>query len=252
LEAVDERSLLLRADPLDCNKDGISGRPNYVKDPVTNALRVGRFGWKAEKVSVQHQVAEAAADDLDVGTSMFKDSTGKVELTDQDLAQMTTYMRLLSVPPQLNPLETDPDVLAGEQIFKTVGCANCHQTDMVTGANHPFTELRNQAIKPYSDLLLHDMGPDLADNSGVAASTDPMAPASASEWRTPPLWGMSKLVIVDPMHRTGNLGLLHDGRAASVTEAVLWHGGEASTVKAAFIALPTAQRNQLLAFVNSL
>jgi CxxC motif-containing protein (DUF1111 family)/cytochrome c553 len=252
LEAIDERSLLLRADPLDCNKDGISGRPNYIKDPVTNALRVGRFGWKAEKVSVQHQVAEAAADDLDVGTSMFKDSTGKVELTDQDLAQMTTYMRLLSVPPQLNPLETDPDVLAGEQIFKTVGCANCHQTDMVTGANHPFTELRNQAIKPYSDLLLHDMGPDLADNSGVAASDDPMAPAAASEWRTPPLWGMSKLIIVDPMHRTGNLGLLHDGRAKSVTEAVLWHGGEASVVKTAFIALPTAQRNQLLAFVNSL
>jgi CxxC motif-containing protein (DUF1111 family) len=252
IEAIDERSMLLRADPLDCNMDGISGRPNYIKDPVTGALRIGRMGWKAEKVSVQHQVADAAANDIDVGTSMIKDSTGKVELTDQDFMQMTTYMRLLSVPPQLNPLETDPDVLAGEQIFKTVGCAACHQTDAVTGANHPFTELRNQAIKPYSDLLLHDMGPDLADNSGVAASNDPMAPASASEWRTPPLWGMSKLTIVDPMHRMNNLGLLHDGRAATITEAVLWHGGEAATIKAAFVALPTAQRNQLLAFVGSL
>jgi CxxC motif-containing protein (DUF1111 family) len=252
LEAVDERTLLLRADRLDCNKDGISGRPNFVKDPVSGALRIGRFGWKAEKVSVKHQVADAALVDMDVGTTMFKDSTGKVELTDVQLSQIATYMSLLSVPPQLNPAETDPDVLAGEQIFKTAGCANCHQTDTVTGANHPFTELRNQSIKPYSDLLLHDMGPDLADNSGVAASDDPMAPASASEWRTPPLWGISKLAIVDPMNRMTSLGLLHDGRAKNVTEAVLWHGGEASAVKAAFIALPTAQRNQLLAFVNSL
>jgi len=249
LEAIDERTILERADPADCNGDGISGRPNFVHEPVTNTLRVGRFGWKAEKVSVIHQVADALMNDIDVGTSVLKDSTGKVELQDADLLKIATYMRLISVPPQQNAL--DPDVAAGEQIFKTVGCANCHQSDTITGANHPFTELRNQSIKPYSDLLLHDMGPDLADNSGIAASTDASAPAAASEWRTPPLWGIGLLTTVDPTRAT-NLGLLHDGRAKSVTEAVLWHGGEASKVKEAFIALPTAQRAQLLKFLSNI
>ena len=249
LEAIDERTLLERADPADCNMDGISGRPNYIKEPVTGNLRVGRLGWKAEKVSVVHQVADALQQDMDVGTSVLKDSTGKVELMDADLLKIATYMRLISVPPQ--PNATDPDVMAGEQIFKTVGCANCHMTDTITGANHPFTELRNQSIKPYSDLLLHDMGPDLADNSGVAASMDPAAPAAASEWRTAPLWGIGLLTTVDPTRAT-NLGLLHDGRAKTVTEAVLWHGGEATKVKAAFVALPTAQRAQLLKFLSNI
>jgi CxxC motif-containing protein (DUF1111 family) len=249
LEAIDERTLLERADPADCNMDGISGRPNFIHEPVTGNLRVGRLGWKAEKVSVVHQVADALMQDMDVGTSVLKDSTGKVELMDTDLMKIVTYMRLISVPPQ--PNATDPDVMAGEQIFKTTGCANCHMTDTITGANHPFTELRNQSIKPYSDLLLHDMGPDLADNSGVAASNDASAPAAASEWRTAPLWGIGLLATVDPTRAT-NLGLLHDGRAKSVTEAVLWHGGEAAKVKANFIALPTAQRAQLLKFLANI
>jgi len=208
--------------------------------------------------------------DIDVGTSVFPDSTGKVELQDTDLIKMVTYMRLISVPPQQNA--TDPDVVAGEQLFKTTGCGNCHATDTITGPNHPFTELRNQSIKPYSDLLLHDMGPDLADDSGIAASNDPMAPAAASEWRTPPLWGLGLLTTTDPsrcgagMAQTSttagvqpctneaatNLGLLHDGRARNVVEAILWHGGEASKVKAAFIALPTAERAQLLKFLDNI
>jgi CxxC motif-containing protein (DUF1111 family) len=250
LEAIDERTLLLRADRLDCNKDGISGRPNFVHEPKTNILRIGRMGWKAEKVSVMHQVADAAQQDLDVGTSILPDSAGKAELSDADLLAMTTYMRLLSVPPQQNA--ADPDVMKGAQIFKTVGCANCHMTDTITGVNHPFVELRNQSIKPYSDLLLHDMGPDLADNSGVAANdADALAPASASEWRTPPLWGIGLLATVDPT-RANNLGLLHDGRAKSPLEAVLWHGGEAANVKAAFIALPAADRAALLKFLANL
>jgi CxxC motif-containing protein (DUF1111 family) len=249
LEAIDERTLLERADPNDCNGDGISGRPNFIHEPVTNTLRIGRLGWKAEKVSVVHQVADAAQQDLDVGTSILPDSTGKVELMDADLLKIATYMRLISVPPQ--PNATDPDVMAGEQIFKTVGCANCHMTDTITGANHPFVELRNQSIKPYSDLLLHDMGPDLADNSGIALSTDAAAPAAASEWRTPPLWGIGLLTTVDPTRAT-NLGLLHDGRAKTVLEAVLWHGGEAAKVKTAFLALPTATRAQLLKFLANI
>jgi CxxC motif-containing protein (DUF1111 family) len=244
LEAIDERTLLNRADQKDCNGDGISGRANFIKDPLTGALRLGRFGWKAEKVDVRHQVAEAAFDDMGVGSSLFPDQ-GKAELSDDELSRLVTYMRLVSVPGQRD--HSAPQVLQGEQIFKTVGCANCHVTDVVTGANHPFVELRSQDIKPYSDLLLHDMGADLADNSAVAPSDDVAAPAAASEWRTPPLWGTGLLATIN-----GHTGLLHDGRAASVLEAVLWHGGEAEATKQRVIQLSAADRAALVAFVASL
>jgi CxxC motif-containing protein (DUF1111 family) len=244
LEAIDERTILTRSDPKDCNGDGISGRPSFVKDPATGVLRLGRFGWKAEKVSIAHQVAEAALDDMGVGTTLFPDN-GKVELPDSDFSDLVTYMRLVSVPGQRN--YGDPQVVAGAQVFKTIGCSNCHVTDVVTGSNHPFSELRNQDIKPYSDLLLHDMGADLADDSGVAASEDPSAPPAASEWRTPPLWGTGLNTIIN-----GHGGLLHDGRAASVLEAILWHGGEAESTKQRVIQLPAADRNALIAFVQSL
>jgi CxxC motif-containing protein (DUF1111 family)/cytochrome c553 len=247
LEAIDDQTLLVRSDPLDCNQDGISGRPSYVKDPSTGALRIGRMGWKAEKVGVEHQVADASNLDLDVGTSLIPNSQGKSGFTDDEFSEITTYMRLVGVPPQMNA--TDPQVMAGEQIFKTTGCSDCHVTDVMTGANHPFAELRNQAIRPFTDLLLHDMGPDLADNSGVPLPdpTDTTAPPGASEWRTPPLWGLGKYSVIN-----GHTNLLHDGRAASPEEAVLWHGGEASAVKANFIALSATDRSALLAFLASL
>jgi CxxC motif-containing protein (DUF1111 family) len=244
LEAIDERTILTRADQKDCNADGISGRPSYVKDLETGDLRIGRFGWKAEKVSVRHQAAEAAFHDMGVGTSIFPDG-GKAELAEEDLNRLVTYMRLVSVPGQRN--YGDATVAQGEQIFKTIGCSNCHVTDVVTGANHPFVELRNQDIKPYSDLLLHDMGPDLADDSAVAPSEDPSAPPSASEWRTPPLWGTGLLATIST-----HTGLLHDGRAASVLEAVLWHGGEAEATRDRVTKLSAADREALLAFVQSL
>jgi CxxC motif-containing protein (DUF1111 family) len=133
-----------------------------------------------------------------------------------------------------------------------VGCNNCHVTDALTGPNHPFAELRNQAFKPYTDLLLHDMGPDLADDSGIDNSALPedqqdMAPPAASEWRTSPLSSIGFLVTLG-----AHTNLLHDGRAASVLEAVLWHGGEASNVVSNFKALSKADRDALLAFVGSL
>jgi CxxC motif-containing protein (DUF1111 family)/cytochrome c553 len=245
LEAIDERTILSRADPLDCDKNGISGRPSFVKDPTTGALRLGRFGWKAEKVSVEHQIAEALSEDMGVGTTMFPEN-GKAELSDDDLSHLVTYMRLVSVPGQRN--FGDAQVAGGEQIFKTIGCESCHATDVVTGANHPFAELRNQAVKPFSDLLLHDMGPDLADSSGVPdAAGVAGAPPSASEWRTPPLWGTGLIGTVN-----GHTGLLHDGRAANVLEAILWHGGEAAPVELAVTQLSAADRAALVAFVSSL
>ena len=244
LEAIDERTLLARSDRLDCTKDGISGRVSFVKDPVSGVLRLGRFGWKAEKASIAHQVADAASADIGVGTSILPEN-GKAELSDDDLMRLTTYMRLIGVPPQRN--RADAQVQKGEQLFHTVGCANCHVTDVVTGSNHPFSELRDQAIKPYADLLLHDMGPELADDSGLAVNDAADAPAGASEWRTPPLWGIGLYKDVN-----GNTGLLHDGRAANVLEAALWHGGEAQRVKERFMALPAADRDALVAFVMSL
>jgi CxxC motif-containing protein (DUF1111 family) len=154
-------------------------------------------------------------------------------------------MRLVAVPAQRD--HDAAEVQRGEQIFKTVGCSNCHVTDVVTGANHPFAELRNQDIKPYTDLLLHDMGQDLADDSGVAASDANDAPPSAAEWRTPPLWGTGLLKVIN-----GHTGLLHDGRAASVLEAVLWHGGEAEATRQRIVQLTAAERDALVAFVMSL
>ena len=245
LEAIDERTILERSDRLDCNADGISGRPSFVKDPLTGALRIGRMGWKAEKIGVQHQVADAAFADIGLTSSIFPDGAAAPELSDVELAKLTTYMRLIGVPAQRD--NAKPEVKQGEGLFKTVGCANCHVTDVVTGANHPFSELRNQSIKPFTDLLLHDMGPELADDSGVPASDAADAPPSASEWRTPPLWGIGLYKTVN-----GHTGLLHDGRAASVLEAVLWHGGEAEKVKQRFMALSSTERDALLQYVQSL
>ena len=244
LEAIDERTILARADMLDCDGDGISGRPSYVRDPRTRELRVGRYGWKAEKVDIEHQVAEALHDDMGVGTHLFPD-VDKSELDDADLARLVTYMRLVSVPGQRD--RENPRVRAGEQIFQTIGCAQCHVTDVLTGANHPFSELRAQSIKPYTDLLLHDMGPELADASNSASPSDASAPPSASEWRTPPLWGIGLLASIN-----GRTGLLHDGRAANVLEAILWHGGEAEPTRERVTKLPADDRAALLEFVMSL
>jgi CxxC motif-containing protein (DUF1111 family)/mono/diheme cytochrome c family protein len=250
LEAVTEETILQRADRLDCDQNGISGRPLYVVDPQNDALRIGRFGWKAEKINILHQVADAAFLDLGVTSKIFPDTDATPELANEELLKMMTYMSLVGVYPQRDA--EDPEVMKGAQLFKTVGCNNCHVTDAVTGPNHPFAELRNQAFKPYTDLLLHDMGPDLADNSGIDNSALPedqqdVAPPAASEWRTSPLSSIGFLVTVG-----ANTNLLHDGRARSILEAVLWHGGEATNVIEAFKALPTADRQALLAFVGSL
>lgn len=251
LEAIPEDVLTQRADALDCNQDGISGRPNLVPDPLTKELRIGRFGWKAAKTSVPHQVADALIADLGVTTSYFpaeecganeqgcKGAGNGPELKDEDLDKVAAYMRLLSVPQRRNT--ADPVVQHGEILFSQAGCANCHAPMVTTGSNHPFRELRNQVIHPYTDLLLHDMGEGLTD-----ASTKDYV-AEASEWRTPPLWGIGLVETVN-----GHTQLLHDGRARSFVEAVLWHGGEAASAKERFMALPKGDRDALVTFIESL
>ena len=208
-------------------------------------LRVGRYGWKAEKVSVEHQVADALEADLGVHSRVIQDAGGQAELDDQDLLRLTTYMRLVGVPPQRD--RDDPVVQRGELLFRATGCASCHAPEVVTGDSHAFVELRKQDIRPFTDLLLHDLGEDLADQSGASGDRTGEDRPSASEWRTPPLWGVGLVRDV-----SGQVNLLHDGRAHSVLEAVLWHGGEASAVKERFSQLSNEDREALLRFVESL
>ncbi|KYF60996.1 hypothetical protein BE11_37300 [Sorangium cellulosum] len=252
LEAIAEEAVLERADGMDCNQDGISGRPNLIPDPASGVLRTGRFGWKAGKVSVPHQVADALVADMGVTTSLFpveecgamqagcqEGASGTPELSDEDLDRMAAYMRMLGVPPRRDT--DDPAVQRGEVLFSQAGCASCHVPTMKTGSHHPFVELRDQIIHPYSDLLLHDMGEGLADTSTSEALAGPR------EWRTPPLWGIGLLEAVN-----GHTQLLHDGRARDVVEAILWHGGEADAAKGRFMALPREDRDAVIAFLRSL
>jgi CxxC motif-containing protein (DUF1111 family) len=224
LEAVDERELRRAADPEDINGDGVSGRVQEVADQVGGAMIVGRFGWKASQPTLAAQSAAALRSDLGV--------------EDGDVDPLVLYLRALAVPARRR--WTEPVVRAGEALFTSIGCATCHRPQMVTGELTGWPELTRQTIRPFTDLLLHDMGPELADEVTEAL-------ASGSEWRTPPLWGLGLLATVG-----GAAGLLHDGRARSVEEAILWHGGESARARERFRRLPREQRASLLAFLDSL
>lgn len=251
LEAMDESTLLAFADAIDTNKDGISGRPNYVYDVATNSIKMGRFGWKANQPNVRQQVAAAFSGDIGITSSLFPNENcppgvdcnaiangGSPEITDANLDKVALYSSTLAVPGRRN--YTEQNVLEGKKIFETINCSSCHIPKMKTGNNHVITALRNQTIRPYTDLLLHDMGEGLADNA-------PDFVASGKEWRTQPLWGIG---LINTVNKHTNL--LHDGRARNATEAILWHGGEAEKAKNSFKELTTIKRNQLLEFINSL
>jgi len=264
LEAIPEETILAFQDPDDNNNDGISGRASVVSDPVTGEQRLGRFGYKASTASVEHQVAAAFNTDMGVMTSILPspdcgteqqdcDDAGS-ELNDEQLNKLVKYISLLGVPAR-----RDYDVTEGETLFSEIGCADCHRPNMTTSPYHPLAELRSQNISPYTDLLLHDMGEGLADNLAEGS-------ASGVEWRTAPLWGLGHAADVmvrddkandsvslgqsaDDIHR---IGFLHDGRARSIEEAILWHGGEAQTSKDNYTALSEQQKQDILDFLNSL
>ncbi|MDR0208370.1 MAG: c-type cytochrome [Pseudomonas putida] len=256
LEAIPEAAILANADPDDRNGDGIRGRANQVWDQAMNRTVLGRFGWKAGQPNVNQQNVHAFAGDMGLTSTLqpVDDCTpaqldclaapngdgadGEKEVSDNILRLVTFYTRNLGVPARRDV--GAPQVLAGKNLFFQAGCQGCHIPQFTTGPDTHEPELANQVIRPYSDLLLHDMGPDLADNRSEFK-------ASGQDWRTPPLWGIGLTETV-----SGHTQFLHDGRARNLLEAVLWHGGEAEAARNHVLTFNAEQRTALLAFLNSL
>ncbi len=248
LEAIPASSIINNSDEFDNNGDGISGKPNYVHDHLSHTTKLGRFGWKASQPSLIQQVASAFLEDMGVTNFIFKNETTlgqiqhnfplKYDLYDSTLYAVAYYMKTLQVPVRRNL--NDENVIRGKSLFTAAGCINCHVSKHRTETNMLSPETSNQVIYPYTDLLLHDMGSGLADNR-------PDHLASGLEWRTPALWGIGLASIV-----SGSVNFLHDGRARNFTEAIMWHGGEASNAKQNFESMPKTDRDALRAFLKSL
>lgn len=251
LEAVPESMILGFADANDSNNDGVSGRPNYVYDIESDSQKMGRFGWKANQPTVKQQVGAAFSRDMGITSYLFPEENcppgvdcdaipngGSPEITNSNFDKVVLYSQSLAVPVRRD--YTEQNVLNGKEIFNTIACAKCHIPKMETGHDYYIEGFRNQVIRPYSDMLLHDMGEGLSDNA-------PDFLAEGNEWRTQPLWGIGLINTVN-----GHTKLLHDGRADNITEAILWHDGEAAQAKEDFKNLSTSDREDLLAFINSL
>lgn len=251
LEAIPADILLELEDPEDDDGDGISGRVHWREDGQTGVAMPGRFGWKAEQPTVRAQSAGAFAGDLGVTSSAAPHddctgaqpdctgapSGGSPELDDGLLDRVAVYASVLAVPVRRD--WDAPDVLRGKGIFADLGCGQCHVPQHLTG-DAELAALERQLIWPYTDLLLHDMGPDLADAGTYGEAT-------GAEWRTPPLWGLGLVPVVN-----GHNTLLHDGRARGFAEAVLWHGGEGQAARDGFAALDVVDRDALVRFLESL
>jgi CxxC motif-containing protein (DUF1111 family) len=256
LQAIPEANLRALADPDDSNGDGISGRVNMAWDAKAEKLTPGRFGWKANVPTVRQQNAGAALGDMGITSSInpqnlcedvqqaciaMAESTlataGSPEMADEILDALEVYALLVSPPRQRNA--DDPAVQRGEQLFRGIGCSGCHMPTQVSG-DSDIAALANQVFHPFSDLLVHDMGEGLADNR-------PDFGASGREWRTQPLWGIGLTKDVITFE-----SFLHDGRARTLSEAILWHGGEAAGPREVFRNLSEVQRDNLIAFLKSL
>ncbi|MNK78227.1 Cytochrome c [compost metagenome] len=256
LEAIPDEAILANAEAQAKANNGISGRPNRVWDDAQQKTVLGRFGWKAGQPNLNQQNVHAFSGDMGLTTSLrpVDDCTdaqtackqapsgngpnGEPEVSDNILRLVLFYSRNLAVPARRDV--SAPEVLAGKTLFYQAGCQSCHTPKYTTAANAAEPELANQVIRPYSDLLLHDMGDGLADNRSEFQ-------ASGRQWRTPPLWGIGLTQAV-----SGHTQFLHDGRARNLLEAVLWHGGEAKAAQQQVLSFNAEQRAALLAFLNSL
>jgi len=250
LEDIPESTILSFADETDRDGDGIRGHANYVYNPQTKHKEIGRFGLKANTSTIKVQVATAYQQDMGV-TSMIRTQEASwgqpqcagisgeaYDLPDTTLNAVAFYVKTLAVPARRDVL--DPEVKRGEALFTQLNCSGCHKTTMQTGMDVNVSALSNQRIHPYTDLLLHDMGTGLADGY-----TDFLA--NGSEWRTTPLWGIGLFEKTN-----GTPYYLHDGRARTIEEAILWHGGEAENVKANFMKLSKTDRQAVIRFLRSL
>lgn len=252
LEAISAETLESLADPDDRDGDGISGEIAHVWDALAGEMAIGRFGWKAEQPTVLHQSAGAFVGDMGITSWLHEaencptaqescvaaPSGGEPEADDETLERVVFYARTLAVPPRRGLGESE--VTRGRTLFGDYGCTSCHQPLLTTGTLAGFPELSHQDIRPYTDMLLHDMGPELSDER-------PIFSASGSEWRTAPLWGTGYFEDVN-----GHQSLLHDGRARGFAEAILWHGGEAEASREAFRAASADERQALVRFLESL
>lgn len=259
LEAIREADILANADPDDIDADGISGRPNRVWSREYDQWMLGRFGHKAGNPTVRQQTADAANGDIGLSSTLFPNAFGDCtehqsdcrsephgdtptqnnrELGDTALNLMTLYAANLAVPVRENA--GDAHVMRGKTLFHVAGCAGCHQPSFVTHRIPDEPARSFQLIWPYSDMLLHDMGEGLADHR-------PEWQASGNEWRTPPLWGIGRTAQV-----SGQQSFLHDGRARTVLEAIMWHGGEAESARETVRGFSAEDRADLIAFLESL
>lgn len=259
LDAIPAADILAGADPLDADGDGISGKAQIVMSQAHDAPMLGRFGLKAGQPSVREQSAAAFSGDIGISTTLFPAGYGdctdaqgvcqrapdgntdihdNAEISDVGMDLVTFYASNLGVPARRDV--DAPEVLKGKQVFYETGCISCHRPKFVTHRLKDQPQQSFQLIWPYSDMLLHDMGPGLADNS-------PEGRANGQEWRTPPLWGIGLTQQV-----SGHTYFLHDGRARSLLEAVLWHGGEAQPHRDSVVAMPPDHRAALIAFLESL
>ena len=253
LEAIAVADLERHADPADSNNDGISGRLNHVWDGARKEKVAGRFGWKANQPTLRQQAAEAFAGDIGITSAEHPDENhtsaqaakfaafpdgGKPEADTLVMDRLESYLRGLGAPARRR--ENDETIQRGEVLFRQLNCAACHLPEIQTGGDYPFEELRALTIHPYTDLLLHDMGVELADGR-------PDGEATGTEWRTAPLWGLGLNASVN-----GNAFFLHDGRARTPAEAILWHGGEATAAREAFKSFSKDDRASLVQFLESL
>jgi len=259
LEAIHLADIVSKADPADRDGDGISGRVSMVRDKTSGELVPGRFGWKASTAGIAQQSAEAFSADIGISTPMMPDPhgdctetqtdcrtlqsgaqkrLGDTEAPDPILDLVAFYAGNLAVPARRDV--GDPEVLSGKELFHQAGCAACHTPKYVTSRGAAQPEHRFQLIWPYTDMLLHDMGEGLSDGR-------PVGDASGAEWRTAPLWGIGLTETVN-----GHTNFLHDGRARSLIEAILWHGGEAQSARDRFTAMPPGDRRNLIRFLESL
>jgi CxxC motif-containing protein (DUF1111 family) len=237
LEAIPEKAVVALADPKDRNRDGISGKVNRVWDVRQQKLVLGRFGLKANNPNLLQQNAAAYVNDMGVTNPLFPEKDGSHEIDRKTLEASTFYTQTLSVPART--LMNDPGVRNGEKLFTQANCAACHISTLQTG-DHPVKAIAHQTIHPYTDLLLHDMGSGLADGRPDFDATD-------QEWRTPPLWGIGLTQAVLPYS-----SYLHDGRAQTLEESILWHGGEAEGSKEMFRQMSKGDRQALIRFLSSL